>query len=380
MSPGPVLSLSGRRRRRAAGERLSELFEQHGRMVYGICRLILRDPTEAEDAAQQTFLSAYRGLLAGQEPREPSAWLGTIARNECRGRLRRRSTEPLALVSEPYGDETQREVSRHAEIEALSAALAELPAQQRDAIVLREFYGLSYAEVASALGVSGPAVESLIFRSRRRLQVELKPLRAALGALIIPPSLRDSLEQALPGFGGGAGTGVGAAALAKLGTTSVAAKLAAGTLVLGSLGTVAGLEAHPHARTPQRPRHSARQAAPARQGLLELHAPAAAPHFVVETSGSVHETGHRGRKGEDASGASGGETRRTETETETESKPSGTTTEGEHHDGGGAETESGGTGTTTTTGSGGEHGDGGGEHHHGGSGGGSDGGGGSSGD
>ena len=41
-------------------------------MVYGVCRLILRDPTDAEDAAQQTFLSAYRGLLAGQEPRAPT--------------------------------------------------------------------------------------------------------------------------------------------------------------------------------------------------------------------------------------------------------------------------------------------------------------------
>ena len=50
-----------------AGERIAELFEQHARMVYGVCRLILRDATEAEDAAQQTFLSAYRGLLAGQE-------------------------------------------------------------------------------------------------------------------------------------------------------------------------------------------------------------------------------------------------------------------------------------------------------------------------
>ena len=80
---------------------IAELFEAHGRMVYGVCRLILRDATEAEDAAQQTFLSAYRGLLAGQEPREPSAWLATIARNECRARLRSRSTAPLILVTEP---------------------------------------------------------------------------------------------------------------------------------------------------------------------------------------------------------------------------------------------------------------------------------------
>ena len=210
-------------------------------MVYGVCRLMLRDPTEAEDAAQQTFLSAYSGLLAGQEPRQPSAWLGTIARNECRGRLRSRKDEPLTLVTAATGDETQREVGRHAEIEALSAALAELPPQQRDAIVLREFYGLSYAEVAAALGVSGAAVESLLFRSRRRLQEQLRPLRAALGALALPPTLRESLGQALPGFGGG-GAGAGAVALAKVGGAPLAAKLAAVTLAVGTVGTVAGVE------------------------------------------------------------------------------------------------------------------------------------------
>ena len=227
------LSLTSRRRRRAAGERIAELFENHGRMVYGICRLILRDATEAEDAAQQTFLSAYGGLLTGQEPREPSAWLGAIARNECRARLRGRSTEPLTLVTEPYGDETQREVGRRAEAEALCTALAELPPQQRDAIVLREFYGLSYAEVAAALGLSGSAVETLLFRSRRRLQAQLRPFRSALGVLTLPPSLSEALAQALPGFGGGAaGAGVGAGVLAKLGSTSFAAKFAAATLAL----------------------------------------------------------------------------------------------------------------------------------------------------
>jgi len=247
------LSLTSRRRRRAAGERIAELFENHGRMVYGICRLILRDATEAEDAAQQTFLSAYRGLLAGQEPREPSAWLGTIARNECRARLRGRSTEPLTLVTEPYGDETQREVGRRAEAEALCTALAELPPQQRDAIVLREFYGLSYAEVAAALGLSGSAVETLLFRSRRRLQAQLRPFRSALGVLTLPPSLSEALAQALPGFGGGAaGAGVGAGVLAKLGSTSFAAKFAAATLALGTTGTVAGVERRSHDKASHR--------------------------------------------------------------------------------------------------------------------------------
>lgn len=173
-------------------------------MVYGVCRLILRDPVEAEDAAQQTFLSAYRGLLSGQEPRQASAWLGTIARNECRARLRSRSTEPGRLVREPVGDELQHDVGRREEIHALCAALAELPPQQRDAIVLREFYGLSYAEVGAALGLTGPAVESLLFRSRKRLQEQLRPMRSALGVFTLPLTLRESLAQLLPGFGGGA--------------------------------------------------------------------------------------------------------------------------------------------------------------------------------
>ena len=253
------LSLPGRRRQRAAGERIAALFEEHGRMVYGTSRLLLRDPVEAEDAAQQTFLSAYRSLLAGQEPRDPSAWLGTIARNECRSRLRARQTEPLSLAQEPAGDELQRDVGRRQEIQALCAALAELPPQQRDAVVLREFYGLSYAEVAAALGLTGAAVESLLFRGRKRLQEQLRPVRSALGVLALPVTLRDSLAQALPGFGAGAAsTGVagGGAVLAKLASAPLTAKLAAATLAIGTVGTVASVEQSKHAR-PHRPAASA---------------------------------------------------------------------------------------------------------------------------
>lgn len=256
------LSLPGRRRRRAAGERIAMLFEEHGRMVYGISRLLLRNPVEAEDAAQQTFLSAYRALLAGQEPRDPSAWLGTIARNECRARLRARQAEPLALVQEPAGEELQHAAARREEIQALCAALAELPPQQRDAVVLRELYGFSYAEVAAALGLSGAAVESLLFRGRKRLQEQLRPVRSALGMLTLPVTLRDSLGQALPGFGAaGASTGAGGAVLAKLASASVTTKIAAATLAFGTVGTVASVE---HTRDARAPRVASARRAPAR--------------------------------------------------------------------------------------------------------------------
>jgi RNA polymerase sigma factor (sigma-70 family) len=302
------LSFSGRRNQRAAGERVAGLFEEHGRMVYGVCRLVLRDPVEAEDAAQQTFLSAYRGLLAGQEPRDPSAWLGTIARNECRTRLRAQRTEPLTLVTAVSGDDTQRDVGRRAEIEALCAALAELPQQQRDAIVLREFYGLSYAEVAGALGLSGAAVESLIFRSRKRLQQQLRPMRSALGVLTLPLTLRDSLAQVLPGFGGaGASAGAGAAVLAKVGSAPLAAKIAAATLAVGTAG-VAGVETHHAERRAQAApkRHVAaqvRELVPARAART---APVVKVSLAAETTPKRSSGSDRSESSDERSGTSGG--------------------------------------------------------------------------
>jgi RNA polymerase sigma factor (sigma-70 family) len=308
--PSRRRSLPGRRRERAAGERIAALFEEHGRLVFGVCRLMLRDPVEAEDAAQQTFLSAYRALLGGQEPREPSAWLGTIARNECRTRLRGRRTEPLTLVREPVGEELQREVDRHDEIQALCTALAELAPQQRDAIVLREFYGLSYAEVAAALGLSGPAVESVIFRSRKRLQDQLRPARSALGVLTLPVSLRDSLAQLLPGFGGGgASAGAGAAVFAKLASAPVAAKVTAATLAVGAAGTVAGIERthvnrHHQGHAPAAARFAVVRRAPVRAprelaaSTVRAHAPAVTAEPKTEGHGGEASTGsHSGPGG-----------------------------------------------------------------------------------
>lgn len=334
VSASRMLAFPGRRQRQwAAGERVAALFEEHGRMVYGVCRLILRDPVEAEDAAQQSFFSAYRGLLAGQEPREPSAWLGTIARNECRSRLRAQRTEPLSLVGMAARDDTQRDAGRRAEIEALCSALAELPKQQRDAIVLREFYGLSYAEVAAALGLTGAAVESLIFRSRKRLQEQLRPVRAALGALTLPLTLRDSLAQTLPGFGGTtASAGAGAAVLTKVGSAPLAAKLTAATLAVGAAGTIAGVETH----VSQRQRHASLTHHPAAQVQKlassppspALAVPLVKASFASATTAKPKQQELQGEhrdSGEERSGPSGGEEQH-----QTEARGTESRDEGDH--------------------------------------------------
>src|SRR3954469_4912757 len=151
-------------RSEGAAAALSErLYARHQSLVLGLCRGLLRDPVEAEDAAQQTFLSAHRALLNGAEPREPAAWLATIARNECWARIRTRMREPLPteeLDAVSTAHDPLEEAIRRADLALLWSAVAALPLPQRNALLLREFGGLSYEELAAALDVSGSAVES----------------------------------------------------------------------------------------------------------------------------------------------------------------------------------------------------------------------------
>jgi RNA polymerase sigma factor (sigma-70 family) len=237
----------------AVGTRTGELFAAHGRMVFAICRSILSDPHEAEDATQAAFLSAHEALVRGAAIRDPGAWLATIARNECRARLRGRPIEPLELHVENLADSvtTDEAAERRATVAHLRSAIASLPEKQRDAVVLRDLYGLRYVEICDALDVSRPSVEALLFRARRTLRVRLRPVGGA--AIVVPLAVREGLAQAVPWFGQGAAGSVSAAAgagiLAQLGG-SVAAKLAVGAVAVGVAGSAVGGDMR---RIPHRP-------------------------------------------------------------------------------------------------------------------------------
>jgi RNA polymerase sigma factor (sigma-70 family) len=199
---------------------------------------LLRDRAEAEDATQQTFLSAHRALLNGTEPREPAAWLATIARNECWSRISARMREPLAMEQIETASTTNdplEEAIRRADLAALWQAIEALPRQQRDALLLREFGGLSYGELSAALAVSGAAVESLLFRARHRLRGQLRTAYASISGA----SWIDALVRL---FAGG-----GAPLAAKV------AVLGAGAAVVGSTAVVV-----PSVLDNHRPSHSTR--------------------------------------------------------------------------------------------------------------------------
>jgi RNA polymerase sigma-70 factor (ECF subfamily) len=219
----------------AAGTVVHGLFEEHGRCVYTLCRHLLRDPHEAEDAAQQTFLSAHRSILGGTAPRDPAGWLAAIARNECRGRIHARMAEPLPLaVTEGVGEAVEDVARRRAEARELYQAITELPDPQREAVVLREICGLSYDEMSERSGLPVSAVKSVLFRARQRLRSRLSSVRAVASAGSIALAVRDSIFQALTGYGSGEAAGT----VVKLVSLPVAAKLAAATASVAIVGTL----------------------------------------------------------------------------------------------------------------------------------------------
>ncbi|HEY6595898.1 MAG TPA: RNA polymerase sigma factor, partial [Asanoa sp.] len=170
-----------------AAERAADLYARHGQRVYSFCRSRLRSTEEAQDAAQTAFLYALASLRRGVVPRNELAWLLTIADNVCRS-SRRTLGRRLAHIANADVDELEAaapslNAETREEIAELRAALAQLPERQRQAILLREWQGLSYADIAEQLGLSLAAVETLLFRSRRSLTRRLRGQRTRLGVL-----------------------------------------------------------------------------------------------------------------------------------------------------------------------------------------------------
>ena len=164
----------------------AELVGLHADRVYGALRHFGLDAGEAEDVAQEVFLRAWRGLGGFQERAQLSTWLYRIAFNEAQRRLSRRgppAAEPdpddgadsVAAIPEAADLGPEARALDH-EFEAiLDRALAELPAEWRAAVVLRDIEGLSTEEAAAVVGVRQPAFKSRLHRGRMRLRTLLEP-------------------------------------------------------------------------------------------------------------------------------------------------------------------------------------------------------------
>ena len=168
-----------------AGEEAGHAYAQalYGRYYSNVYRYALsqlRSPEDAEDAAQNTFLRAFAALQKGVVPDSEAAWLFKIAHNVCASSklawLRRRRVEQPRDLDELQVARPEADV----DISGLDGALAAMPPRLREAFLLREWQGLSYAEIAERLDTSRSAVETLIFRARRHLASELRKAQNAL--------------------------------------------------------------------------------------------------------------------------------------------------------------------------------------------------------
>jgi RNA polymerase sigma factor (sigma-70 family) len=220
--------------------RATDLYERYASRLYGFCLHRLGSREEAEDAVQTTFLNAFRGLSRGVVPESESAWLFKIAENVCASRhraaFRRRRVEAPADLAAV--EETVAAPPRAGdELIPLEDALAEMPEAQRRALLLREWQGLSYREIAAELEVSQSAVETLIFRARRSLARRLEAPRERLRRV-------------------GQAIDVGAALAALKGALSTGAVVKAAVTGVALTGLVAGIAAD----RPQPRRHDAASA------------------------------------------------------------------------------------------------------------------------
>jgi RNA polymerase sigma-70 factor (ECF subfamily) len=185
--PDAALMLRVKRGDRAA---FAELVDKYKQPVINFVYRSLRDEAEAEDLAQNVLLQVYKSRSRYKQTAKFSTWLFTIARNLCLNELRRRSRHPAESLDESHAenedqparqfeDKSQMAASEealHGELAVkIEEALAELPENQRSAILLCRQDDLSYEEIARVLRCSLSATKSLIHRGREALKEKLKP-------------------------------------------------------------------------------------------------------------------------------------------------------------------------------------------------------------
>jgi RNA polymerase sigma factor (sigma-70 family) len=201
------------------------LYRRYVKDVYHYALALLRNPADAEDVTQTTFLNAYRAYQRGIEIEKPHNWLIKIAHNVARTRYARASRRVKEVPLEDHVEQLAVPEAEQPDVVGVLRALGRLPFNQRAALVMRELEGRSYAEIADTIGVSVSAVETLIFRGRKSLRLKASSLRV-LAAVPLPSSLTQLFAGGGVVAGGGAAVGTGF--LVKAAVAIIAAALGTG--------------------------------------------------------------------------------------------------------------------------------------------------------
>ena len=145
------------------------LVERYQRVLYTVALRMLGNRDDAKDATQTAFVRAYERLASFDEQYRFFSWIYRILVNECLNVIRgRRPEDELTPVLATSGGPFEAAVSRERQAQ-VQAALLHLTPEYRAVVVLRHFAGLSYEEMADALGVPAKTVKSRLYSARQRL-------------------------------------------------------------------------------------------------------------------------------------------------------------------------------------------------------------------
>jgi len=145
------------------------LVRRHRNAVYRVALRMLGSPADAQDVTQETFTRAWRALRSFRRESSVNTWLYRIVTRRCLDVIAARTpaAEDLATLELRARESGPAEsVERGERLRAVTVAISRLPGDQRAALVLREFEGLSYQQLAGVLGITVPAVKGRIHRAR----------------------------------------------------------------------------------------------------------------------------------------------------------------------------------------------------------------------
>ncbi len=159
-------------------EAFSRLVEVYQRPVHNLCYRMLGNTNDAEDAAQETFIRAYKSIKRYDPSRKFSTWLLTIASNYCIDQHRRRKLPTFSYDAMPVPDISDKNpgIDRQMVLgenkQKVMELLDTLNPKDRSAVILRYWYDYSYDEIAKSLSLSNSAVKSRLHRARKELAIE----------------------------------------------------------------------------------------------------------------------------------------------------------------------------------------------------------------
>ena len=176
-------------------EAFNELVVRWERPIHALAYRVLGREEDARDVCQEAFLRAFRGLKGFKGQAKFSSWLYRIALNLCRDWLRRERRRGLVQPSEGFDFDEQRIVDPTTETaedlivrrdlgQAVSRVMAQLPPEQRTVIVLKEYHGLTFREIAELIGCPLSTVKTRLYQGLGvlRLRLEASGLGSSLSA------------------------------------------------------------------------------------------------------------------------------------------------------------------------------------------------------